>query len=328
MKRRKMAARGSLLILSLWIVAILGALAVATAKFLSLEVQLTKYHSAREQARMMAHSGVLLAMQRLMVDAQQSDKPYDWLGETWASVPASFGSESDTWTVSQSIDQDPAAAAAVVNIRITDEERKLDINRLEDPTGEQMFVTLIGSSDQVDLLADYVDTNTEPRPSGLESLESEPPYRAKNGPMATMAELFEIPGMREDTIADLQRQATVYLASSTKVNINTASRDVLRAVGLTSLADTIVGFRDQGHYFTALTPQVATESPAVPVPFDATETEFMNMLPFLDVHSQTFLIRAEGVVAKPSVHYTVEAVVRRSGCGEGIPEPCVVAWKE
>ena len=44
--------------MTLWLVTILSVLAVAIARYLSLEVRLTKYRLAREQAQALARSGI------------------------------------------------------------------------------------------------------------------------------------------------------------------------------------------------------------------------------------------------------------------------------
>ena len=99
--RRLRTREGSLLVITLWMVATLSVLAVATARYLSTEVRLTKLRLAREQAKTLARSGVYLAMERLKQDADgESDGKYDWLGDDWAtewkiaSPPGGLGVES------------------------------------------------------------------------------------------------------------------------------------------------------------------------------------------------------------------------------------------
>ena len=80
---------GSLLIMTLWLVTILSLLAIAIARYPSLEIRLTKYRAARDQAAILARDGVNLAMQWLAEDAQEGESPeggsgkkqYDWLGD-------------------------------------------------------------------------------------------------------------------------------------------------------------------------------------------------------------------------------------------------------
>ncbi len=320
--------RGSLMVMTLWIIAILGILAVAIGRQLALQVRITRYRQARADAQALARGGIALAMERLMLDAQRADEPYDWLGETWAAGP--IGSEGGgVWSIGvpKSAD-DPANIIARVEIRITDEDGKLGLNSLENPVVYESFIRLLGASDQIDLIADYVDADSEPRPAGLEELEAVAPYRAKNGPLAALYEIGVIPGIRPETLLDLSPHASVFIPAETLININTAPGAVLVAAGLTTLAEAIVSFREQGHYFTVLSPEVVTDSPAVPPPFDPGETEFQNVLDRLGVTSQTFTVVSEATTADPEVRVRVEAVLRRTGCGDGMSEPCIVSWNE
>ena len=104
--------RGSLLVITLWLVTLLSVFAIAVARHLSLELRLTKYQLARERAKALARSGVSLAMQQLAADAADAEEPYDWLGDDWA-LPQEAVQTAD----------------GVIQVRaIADEERKLDLN--------------------------------------------------------------------------------------------------------------------------------------------------------------------------------------------------------
>jgi len=299
---------GSLLIVTLWIVTILTVLVVAIARTLSLEVRLTKYSLAREQARALARSGVYLAMERLKRDVEPDNKSYDWLEDDWAGG------------VQQVSGTDPHAS---VEIAIVDAERALDVNAA---TVDQL-TQLSGSSDVAHALVDYRDQDQE---GAWEAVMEEHAYYPKNGPLIAPEELREIPGQTTETLEALE-QFTVAVpepAPRTKVNVNTASREVLRAVGLPRLAQEILQFRADGHYFTALAPTLVTESPTVPPPFDPAAPEFLNAQPALQVYSDTFEIHATGRLNNPKVRYRINAVVKRTGCPTAAQTPCIVAWRE
>jgi len=299
---------GSLLIVTLWIVTILVVLVVAIARTLSLEVRLTKYSLAREQARALARSGVYLAMERLKRDVEPGDKPYDWLEDDWAA---------ETQPVSDS------RANGSVEIEILDLDRKLNVNAA---TVDQL-TQLSGSSDVAHALVDYRDQDQE---GAWEAAMEAHAYYPKNGPLIAPEELREIPGQTTETLEALE-QFTVAVpepAPRTKVNVNTASREVLRVVGLPMLAEEILQFRAQGHYFTALAPTLVTESPVVPPPFDPAAPEFLNAQLALQVNSDTFEIHATGRLNSPKVRYRINAVVKRTGCPTATQTPCIVAWRE
>ena len=123
---------GSLLIMTLWMVAVLTVLSVTIARHLSLEIRLTKNRLALEQARILARNGVYLAMQRLSRDQQESDgRSYDWLGDDWAYIPPTHPDDDPTrWVVPFPADDGDTEMrfAGYLTVQIRDEERKLPLN--------------------------------------------------------------------------------------------------------------------------------------------------------------------------------------------------------
>jgi len=315
--------RGSLLVITLWIMVILGVLAVAVGRQLSMEVRLMKYRRALDQARGLARSGVLLAMARLQDDAKQAEA-FDWLQDDWATFPAP-GPEASAavWVVPVPTGaRDASSSGGRVEIEIRDEERKLDINT----ASAAVLGPLIGSPSLAQAIVDYRDQDSD---GASESpVETPPYYYPKNGPIIVLEELRDLPDMTADVFDKLQRAtfAVPQSGPTTAVNINTASRDVLQAAGLTTLADIIVQFRDQGHYFTSLSPDVKTESPAVPPPFDPGNAEFQNARGRLGVASQLFTVSVTSYVAAPPVRQHLEAVIRRTQ--GGTEPPRIIAWRE
>lgn len=296
---------GSLLIVTLWVVTILVVLVVAIARTLSLEVRLTKYRLAREQARALARSGVYLAMERLRRDVAD-DEHYDWLGDDWAleQVPISSA--------------DPEGR---VEIEIVDEERKLNVNSSTTETAQQL-ASVIGAGDFVNALIDYRDADSN---GEWEALSEGPAYYPKNADLVAPEELREIPGQTTETLEAAHQSTSPYVTGS-KVNINTAPLEVLEVVLVSAqltqeqrthalgLANTIIDLREHERYFTTLEP--------VPAPFDSS-AEFGNALRLLQVHSDTFRISATGRLTNPKVRHRINAVVRRGG-----QDVRIIAWRE
>ncbi|MBI4004210.1 MAG: general secretion pathway protein GspK [Candidatus Omnitrophica bacterium] len=292
--------RGSLLVMTLWIVTILGALSVAVARYLSTEVRLTRYRLVRHEARELARSGVSLAQRLIQEDTD--DPQVDWSEETWA----------------QPLTVSPASGRQLTVV-ITDEERKLNVNA----ASAEQLEPLLGSRQLAEAIVDYADTGTD---GPAESPVDTPPYYPKNASVVALEELRDLPDMTDEIFTALQQWTFAAGAPTTlTVNINTATRDVLQAAGLPTLADAIVAFREQGHYFASLTPDVVTENAAVPPPFDPANTEFQNARSRLVVASQFFLVRATGSTTLPSVQHHVEAVIQRST--DSSP-PRIIAWRE
>ena len=300
--------------MTLWLVTILAVLAVAIGRYLSLEVRITKYRLAREQARVLARGGVYLAMQRLADDLEEPEPDgtaHDWLGDDWATVS----------------EPDPEGK---MTIRITDEERKLSLNtaskiELARLTGDETVAQVI------------VDARDEPAPEEEQS-SAEPTYLPKNGPFAASEELGDLPGMTPERYDLLMAGTSPYTAGD-PVNLNTVTPEVLRAMGVSESAVwLIMRFREgpdgsdahdeDGVFREAGITILHTLKDQAGV--DLTGTDDGNLLIAGDVgvSSRTFTVVSEGIVERPTVRVRVEAVIRRAGCGEGAPSPCIIAWRE
>ena len=326
---------GSLLIITLWLVTILSLLAVAIGRYLSLDVKMTRYRLAREQANTLARDGVYLAMQRLADDRPEANgQTYDWEGDDWASFSSggSADGRSDVWVIAF---PSPGSGSSTVSgrteIRMTDEERKLDLNAA---TKEQLLA-LVGDDALAQAIIDARDAPdaAEDRPAG------QPPYFAKNGPVAAPEELTDLPGMTPPIYEALRASTSPYVGAGTALNINTVSVDVLRLLGLAESTVQMIGtFREgpdgpqehaeDGVFTRAGLAIVQTLKDAEGV--DLTGTPDGNLLigPTFGVASQTFLVHVEGIIDRPPVRARVEAVVRRASCPKDTPAPCLVAWRE
>lgn len=316
-----MRRSGSLLIITLWLVTILTVLAVAVARYLSLEVKVTKYALAREQAEALARSGVYVAMQQLVAESTQGAPPsVDWAGEAWA------------------VAQPPLMTPrGEVQVTMIDEERKLNLNLAD----EAMLTRLTNSPVVAKAIIDYRDP--------AEDGEDHPPYLAKNERIAAREELLELPDLAQD--ADrlypvLAEAASPYLPDDARLNINTAPAPVLRALGLSDVVvDVMERFRlgpdgpeahAQDGIFEGegtMIVQRVRELLGPSVDFDSADFNTdRELLGIFGTSSQTFTVTAAGSVAQPAVHISVEAVVRRNGCpapaGGEAPQVCIVAWKK
>lgn len=311
------ARRGSLLLVTLWLIAVLAVLAVAISRFLSLEIRLAAYRAAREQARALARGGVYLAMERLAQDAaapETGGAAYDWLSDEWAAFPqADPSADPSRWTL--------AAGAGKFVIQIRDEERRLDLNA----ASAAQLARLTGDAALAQAIVDARDA-----PDPAEDLPgAAPPYFAKNAPFAAPEELGDLPGMQAEPYALLAARTSPYRRSTDPINLNTAPADVLRAAGLAdSTVGLVLGFRERGVFQQAGV--VVLEALKDGAGVDLTGTPDGNLLisNLFGVASATFTVTVEGRVAQPPVTARVEAVIRREGCEEGQPAPCVLAWRE
>ena len=332
MTRRR---EGSLLIVTLWLVTLLSVLAVAIGRYLSLSVKMARFRLAREEARSMARGGIYLAMQRLAEDAPEAPpQAYDWEGDDWAA-PAHDAEAPDSdpsvWVIAGPGAGGGSGFEGRVSVRITDEERKLNLNAA---TFEELAAI---AGDQV-LAQEIVDARDDADPAE-DRPTSEPPYAAKNGPFEALEELADLPGMSADAYQALAASTSPYFTAGAAVNINTVSAEALRALGVTeSTIQMIMRFREgpDGSQEHAQDGIFGEQGLAILQRLkdgqgvDLTGTPDGNLLsgPTFGVASQTFLISAEGAVDHPAVRARIQAIVRRTACPDRMPAPCIVAWRE
>lgn len=350
-----------MLVVTLWLIITLAMLAAALGNYLSSEATLTRYHRARAQAKAWARAGVYLALERLALDGEEEPgKSYDWLGDGWAYRPSEDAqTDPATWVVPLPLDgQETAVLKGQVAIQITDEERKLNVNRIEEPNLYTVFNLLFGETGPVDLIADYVDQDGTPRPSGLESQpEPPPPYDAKNASIAVIEEIREIPGVSDEVYAKLQQYVSSALSAESQVNINTASFEVLSALfqaadqagdgdsdDYPGLAQQVLDFRwdpsdgldvEGGNRFTQLEPPIQVSGGPLDDPLKDALTEVMTG-PYgalLGVQSRHFAIVAVVQIERPTVRHRIEALVERQTSQEPIIQVGgeqfrILSWKE
>lgn len=317
--------RGSILLISLSLVGVLAVMAVALARSLTLEVRLTRLRLARAEAQAMARSGIYLAMQKLTQDggaAEADGKVYDWNGDDWG-FPAGLAVPSEAAAETR--------FAGTVHVSVTDEAGKLPVNTagveplgrlLDDPALAQAIVDMIDPADP-----------EENRP------DDEPPYFAKNGPIDALEELTGVDGMTPEGYHVLMAHATPYVVTPEPVNLNTASEEVLRAMGVSERAIQIIQtYRtgpdgDDAHAEDGVFAEgglMILQTLEDKAGTDLGGTEDGNLLSSTQfgVQSNVFLVTAEGVIERPAVRAKVSAVVRRAGCPGARPAPCIVAWRE
>ena len=310
---------GSLLVITLWLITILSVFAVAIARHLSLEIRLTKRRLAREQAIAMAHSGVYLAMQRLSRDAaapEADGQSYDWLGDDWAVMSATGTPDPSAWVIPFGL-QDSTRFQGTVTIHITDEERKLNVNTVAEPVLSKLLELVGAPADLARPILDDIDPDEEP-PSET------PAYAPKNAPMAAIEELLEVHGTAP-VFSKLGRVLTASAGATVPptVNINTAERDVLLALGgdpgvveaLTASRPGIdgrLGTEDDCRATDMV--QAAAELSACALGGDEVRVASLLGLPTatFTVHSSAFRIQVDAVVEPQQVQRHVEAIVQRT----------------
>ena len=266
------AERGLALVVVLWILAFLSV--VFTAFTFSMRTELAAAGNFRQEAEAyyLAEAGVYRAAAEI-INADRNVAPdstfYDALDEHWHTNPAAY--------------ENVALGGGHYWVAVRDEESKIPLNGQISPQYDAMLRRLFSNSGVtddkllstiVDSIQDWRDTDTLHRLSGAEDdyyLSLPSPYRAKNGDFEAIDELLLVKGMTSEilygNVANSQRLAELqaqlpwerqfrpgeYLGAARHlsvfgeghVNVNTASADVLMALGLTA-AETRLALERRG----------------------------------------------------------------------------------
>jgi general secretion pathway protein K len=249
----KLGDAGAALILVLLMVSILVVLVLETIRAMQVEEAGARYFQESFSAEALAKSGVQLAMALLAADGElareDEKKNVDHVGESWALLPQP--------------DSLPTTLPDVGELEghVLDESGKFPINFLVDddgalrPTHNNVLVKLLTSTPfsmepeettgLVMAIKDWLDKDDVP--SGEFGAEDdyyqglEAPYRSKNGPMTSLAELQLIRGINESLYfgkegePGLKDLLTIY--GNGKININTAGPLILQALVSSSAAE-------------------------------------------------------------------------------------------
>jgi general secretion pathway protein K len=262
---------GMALIMVMIAVAVFSALAAALLFSMKVETKLARNAEDEQQLLWLGRSGVELARWVLSQQAGIAGEPYDSLNQIWAGGP---GGPAETNSPLAGIDlNNYAIGDGTVSLKITDLERKANINTANTPELQQALTLMGVDADAlsvvVDSIQDWIDPDDDQRIAGAESSYYEgltPPYHAKNAPIDNLAELLLVKGVTPEmywgtsatnhapgtfqhpklglaTAPDQQPDYPFGLVdiftpvSSGKININTADTNVLQMIpGMDSLA--------------------------------------------------------------------------------------------
>ena len=191
---------GIALIIVMIAVAVFSALAAALAFSMKVETKLAQKSDNEQQLLWLGRSGVEYARWILSQEVSIAGQPYDSLNQIWAGGPGGPG-ETNSVLAGISLDNYPVGDGTV-SLKITDLERKANINTAS--TAElQQALTLMGvDADDISVVSDSIqDWRSPPAPPRVAGAESDyyqsltPPYNAKNAPIDDLSELLLIKGV-------------------------------------------------------------------------------------------------------------------------------------
>lgn len=256
------SARGLALVVVLWILAFLGV--VFTTFTFSMRTELAAAGNFRQAAKAyyLAEAGIYRAAAEIINadrDVPPDSKRYDSLNEHWHTNPAAY--------------ENVPLGGGHYWVAVRDEESKMPLNGRITPSYDAMLRRLFSNSgvrDEkllstiVDSIQDWRDADKLHRVSGAEDeyyLSRPTPYRAKNATFDMIDELLLVRGVTPEILygnivsrqrlakleaqlaweRDLQpgeylgvaRHLSIYSAG--QVNVNTASSEMLMALGLTAV---------------------------------------------------------------------------------------------
>lgn len=245
--------RGVALIVVMIAVFVLSILAGAFAYSMKVEAKLAMNANNQADLDWVGRSGVEYARWILA----QEKCPYDSLNQIWAGGP---GAPCETnGPLADATLTDFHIGDGVFTLKITDLERKINVNTADEATLNQMLRVFGADANVggtiVDSILDWVDRDDNSRVNGAESDFYQgltPPYVAKNGPIDDISELLLINGIRDHPEIFSKEYANVqrvdrfgdpippyggpYLAdvltpiSTGRININTANATVLQMI--------------------------------------------------------------------------------------------------
>jgi general secretion pathway protein K len=227
---------GVAIVIVLWVVLVLSLLISGFAFTMHVETQVASYARKELKAEMLARSGVEVARMQLILGAL-------------SPTNSGFDALNQDWSTNELLYVDHELGDGIFNVKVTDEESKIPVNRVTDLQLKRLFGLLgVDAADGdviTDSILDWIDTDDLTRLNGAESdyyQSLSPPYRAKNAPLDRVEELLLIRGVTPElyqgtpaTDTDPARPglAEVFTTmSSGSINVNTASAIVLQALGL------------------------------------------------------------------------------------------------
>jgi general secretion pathway protein K len=222
-ERPRRSERGVALLLALLTMVLLAVVVMEFTVSTQVDYRRAATWVAGRRASMLADGGVTLAAEVLHQDFSFGDT--DSLSDIWARElpPIDTG-------------------AGMLAVRIEDEQGKLNLNALAtgslSPAGRrfQSLLEKLGlDTGLASPLADWLDRNHDPGPGALAAendwyAQAPVPYEPRNGPLRSYAELALVRGYTPAVLAKLRRYVTVLPQVDSKVNVNTAPPEVLRAM--------------------------------------------------------------------------------------------------
>ena len=303
------AEQGSILLLVVWTVCLLSLFAASIASHASFALGLIERLSERLQAAYVAQGAAQYAAVGLEMDTTATDG----FAEVWSDNPGLF-QQHPLGTGRFSIRAEASGADGVRRYGLSDEDRRINLNTAPQEVLQRLAQFAGGlRADEAEALAaaieDWRDPDDAALPHGAENSYYrglDDAYDCKNGPFESVEEFRLVRGMSPELYRRLEPHVTVY--GSGRLNLNTADRTALAALGLSELGVNGVVFYRAGEDNTEGTPDDRLLSSA-----EALRTEWAPYVPVEDLARVTPLLQHGALgVKSESFRALIEAWSDRS----------------
>jgi len=242
--------RGSILIIVLWSLFILSALALAISGYVRAEMSVAGKLSLDARTYYLARAGA----ERGIAEVRNAPaKEYDAPGDGWGNNDASFkdvqlgGGAYSVTGLSAAVKD-----AAAVKYGLSDEERKINVNTAPINILQNFFEIAggLGAEEAKSVAASIVNWRGPADKALKEGAGAfyyqtlDRPYKCKNAALEVPEELLLIKGITTNLFDKIRDRVTIF--GNGAVNINTADETVLRSIGMSEeLAGKIARFREE-----------------------------------------------------------------------------------
>ncbi|MEW6101846.1 MAG: hypothetical protein AB1481_06075 [Candidatus Omnitrophota bacterium] len=307
-----MNKKSQILMIFLWILAILGVLAVTTGHRVSMGLRLSRYQRDSVKARYLAKAGV----NRAIIEIKNDEQAMDALSDKWADNPEGFeqiflsentGEYATVGYVSTQGEQ-PAMVFGVI-----DEERKININTAN-PNLLNQLLEYYNIEDSQGLVTSIQVWRGEL--GDADGIYESAGYPPKAGTFSNIEEMVMVVGLSLEDFLKIKDLITVHTTEA-KINVNTAPRDTLFILNRAIAKDLNIENFQQAADSLASKIIEARNSAAFTSPDDlgitptgADETNIYNQLKTrITVTSDNFLIEVTGNASR--IRHKIFAVYNR-----------------
>lgn len=297
--------RGFALIAVLLILAMVGVLGTEFAYSMRLEASAARAYKETVIAGHLAEAAVQQAVREIV-----SDQTYVTLDDDGLLTFYTLDRQPRKRLPRQKV----PLGAGHFSYRLTDESARINVNSAPAARLDLLLRTLgvdkIERDVIVDSIQDWRDANEEHRLNGAESdyyMKLPVPYRAHNGSLESIAELLQVKGVTPALFNGTPERpglSDLLTVRARSININTASKTVLTALGLSEAEI------------------VEIEATRRETPYFQVPPRFTR--PGLEATSRTFRIEAEGLVGG-QVRARITAVVEVRA-DSGSPAMSILSW--